>query len=165
MNIKLEKVEENKKEILYRLLEFSLYDGSNYVDNIMENDGVFKYKYFDDYFKDKDREAYFIKYEKKLVGFTMINKYLKVLPKESNNYSVAEFLIIPKYRRLHIGREATIKLFNLHKGNWEVQPMENNKIAYKFWGNVINSYTNGNYELKHFDNMEDVFVFSNKEII
>ena len=163
MNISLEKVEENKKEILYRLLEFSLYDGSNYINNKMENDGVFKYQYFPNYFKEDSREAYFIKYNKKIVGFFMINKYLKVLEKKDNNYSVAEFLIIPKYRRMHIGRLASTKLFNLHKGNWEVQPMENNKIAYKFWGNTINNYTKGNYELKHFDNMEDVFVFSNKE--
>ncbi len=63
MNIKLEKVEENKKEILYRLLEFALYDGSNYIDNDMENDGVFPYKYFDSYFTDDDRESYFIKYK------------------------------------------------------------------------------------------------------
>ena len=163
MNVSLEKVEENKKEILYRLLEYSLYDGSNYIDNDMENDGVFKYKYFPAYFKEDSRVAYFIKYNKKLIGFAMVNKNLKVLEKLKDNYCVAEFLIIPKFRRMHLGREAATKLFDLHKGNWEVQPMDNNKIAYKFWGNVINNYTKGNYELKHFDNMEDVFVFSNKE--
>lgn len=163
MNIKLEKVEENKKEILYRLLEFALYDGSNYTDNDMENDGVFPYKYFDLYFKEPEREAYFIKYNKKLIGFAMINKNLKFLEKTKDNYCVSEFLIIPKYRRMHLGREAASKLFDLHKGNWEVQPMDNNKIAYKFWGNTIDNYTKGNYELKHFDNMEDVFVFSNRE--
>ena len=164
MKIILEKVQDNKREILYRLLEYSLYDGSNYIDNVMENDGVFPYKYFDDYFTDDTRESYFIKYDKKLVGFVMINKHLKVLPKDKDNYCISEFLIIPRYRRMHIGKEAATMIFNLHKGNWEVQPMENNKIAYKFWGNTINSYTNGNYELKHFDDMEDVFVFSNNEI-
>ena len=164
MNIKIEKVCENKKEILYRLLEFALYDGSYYIDNEMGNDGVYPYKYFPNYFKDDDREAYFIKYNKKLVGFCMINKNLKVLEKKKDNYCIAEFLIIPKYRRLHIGRMAATMIFNLHKGNWEVQPMDNNKVAYKFWGNTINHYTNGKYELKHFDNMEDVYIFSNKEL-
>ena len=106
MNIKIEKVEENKKEILYRLLEFALYDGSYHIDNEMENDGVFKYKYFDLYFTDKTREAYFIKYNKKLVGFAMINKHLKVLEKKDDNYCIAEFLIsikvIGKYNQWRI---------------------------------------------------------------
>ncbi len=161
MNISLEKVDKNKKEILYRLLQFSLYDGSQYIDNNMENDGIYPYKYFELYFTEANREAYLIKYNKKIVGFFMINKNLKVLPKEDNNYSVAEFLIIPKFRRMHVGREAATKMFNLHHGSWEVQPMDNNKIAYKFWGNVINNYTNGNYELKHFDDMEDIYIFNN----
>ena len=163
MNIDLVKVTGKERDTLFRLLEFSLYDGSQYIDNDMNDDGIFPYTYFNNYFIDNDREAYFIKYNNQLVGFTMLNKHLKVLDKVSNNYSIAEFLIIPRARRKHIGREAAYKVFDLHHGNYEVQPMENNPIAYKFWNSVIGSYTNGNYQLHHFDDMEDVFTFkSNK---
>ena len=157
--ITLEKVEEKDRNKLYNLLQFSLYDGSFYIDNIINEDCLFDYTYFDNYFKDNNRESYFIKYENKIAGFVMINKHLKVL---KDGYSVAEFLIMPYYRRNHIGKEAAYKVFNLHD-IWEVQPMDNNIIAYNFWKNVIKNYTNNNYEIKTFNNMEDVFIFKRGE--
>ena len=162
MKVDLVKVEKKDHDILYRLLEYSLYDGSQYIDNDIDENGVFPYTYFENYFKDTDREAYFIKCDDTLVGFTMLNKHLKVLDKKENNYSVAEFLIMPRARRQHIGKLAAYKVFDLHKGYYEVQPMDNNPIAKSFWDNVINSYTEGNYELKHFDDMEDVYVFKSR---
>ena len=162
MNINLVPVKPKEREILYRLLEFSLYDGSQYVNNDMDNFGVFPYTYFDNYFKDNDREAYFIKYNNNLVGFTMLNKNLKILPHDENNYSVAEFLIIPKYRRMHLGTEAAYKVFDLHEGLYEVQPMENNPVAQKFWDKVINDYSYGSCEINHFVDMEDVYVFESR---
>ena len=50
----------------------------------------------------------------------------------------------------------------MFKGDWEVQPMENNPTAYSFWKNIINEYTNGNYSVKN-DGIEDVFIFKTKE--
>ena len=46
MDFKLEKVEPKDKEKLYRLLQFALYDGSQYIDNdtnkeyMTKNDGA-----------------------------------------------------------------------------------------------------------------------------
>ena len=75
--------------------------------------------------------------------------------------SVAEFLILPKYRRHHIGKKVAYDIFERFKGDWEVQPMENNPIAYSFWKNIIAEYTNNNYVTKN-DGTEDVFIFNNK---
>ena len=33
MKVELEKVEESKKDVLYKMVQFALYDGSQYVDN------------------------------------------------------------------------------------------------------------------------------------
>ena len=60
MNYYLKKVEKNKKELLFRLLQYSLYEESKNDGNEMNNDGIFEYKYFDLYFSDSSREAYFI---------------------------------------------------------------------------------------------------------
>lgn len=156
--IELEKVTKKDKDKLYHLLEFALYDGSFYIDNTINDDCLFDYNWFDNYFIEKNRESYFIKYENRIAGFVMINQNLKVL---DNGYSIAEFLILPYYRRKHVGKKAAYKVFKTHD-NWEVQPMENNNVAYIFWKNIIKEYTNNNYEVKSFEDMEDVFVFNNK---
>ena len=61
MNYILEKVTLDKKEVLHNLLQFALYDGSKYIKNELTEHANFEYKWFDNYFTDNDREAYFIK--------------------------------------------------------------------------------------------------------
>jgi predicted acetyltransferase len=154
-NYNIEEVKDDEKDILYNLLQFALYDGSKYIENKINNNAVFEYKWFDSYFTDENRYAYFIKdNSENLIGFAMLNQNMKILP---DGYSVAEFLILPSYRRNHIGKKVAFELFSKFKGNWEVEPIENSEEAYNFWKNVISDYTNNNYEYKN-----QIFIFNNK---
>lgn len=154
MEYELKKVKAEEKEILFNLLQLALYDGSKYIDNEINNMGLFDYKWFNNYFSDNDRYSYFIKtMDNKLIGFVMINQNMKIFDKGN---SVAEFLIIPQYRRKHIGKKVAFEIFGYFKGNWEVEPIDNSKEAYCFWENVIKDYTNNNYKYKN-----NVFLFKN----
>ena len=158
MNYEIVSVTENEKEKLYRLLQYALYDGSQYIDNEIDEDCIFEYKWFDHYFTDSSRDAYFIKNGNEYLGMVMVNENLKF---NTSGKCVAEFLIMPKYRRHHLGKKVAYDVFEMFKGDWEVQPMENNPIAYSFWKNIIEEYTKGNFITKN-DGIEDVFVFNNR---
>ena len=155
MNLILEKVTNNKKDILYRLLQYSLFEESLNDGNEMNNEGIFEYKYFDKYFTDDNRDAYFIKNKEtdKLLGFVMINTYTQ---KSDNGHSIAEFMVIPKYRKNKIGQEIAIKCFNMYKGNWEVSPSFGSEQAYAFWKKVIDVYTDKTNKF-----VDGIFVFNN----
>ena len=103
MEIYLDRALENKKDTLYRLLEYSLYEESLNDGNEMNEEAIFEYKYFDRYFTDDDRNAFFIREKgtNKLLGFVMINTYMQKCDK---GHSIAEFMVIPKYRRCKIGK-------------------------------------------------------------
>ena len=60
MNIVLKRVEETQKEILYRLLQYSLFEESLNDQNDINEDALFEYPWFENYFIEKDREACFI---------------------------------------------------------------------------------------------------------
>ncbi len=156
MNYTLEKVSLNKKKILYNLLQFALYDGSKYVKNELNKDAKFEYKWFDNYFTDTSRDAYFIKSGKTYLGFVMINENLKF---NNSGKSIAEFLIMPQYRRNHIGKKVAIEIFEKYKGYWEVKPIKNSNEAYLFWKKTIEDYTNGNYTIKS-NETEEIFIFN-----
>ncbi len=158
MNYELVEAKVEEKDKLYRLLQYALYDGSFYVDNDIDEECIFPYDWFDDYFTDKTRKAYFIKNSNKYLGMVLLNENFVF---NKSGKSIAEFLILPIYRRNHIGKSVAFDVFDMFKGNWEVKPMENNPIAYSFWKNVINKYTNGNYIVKN-DGIEDVFMFQSK---
>lgn len=157
MEIFLEKVKRAEKDTLYRLLEYSLFEESLNDGNEMNNEAIFEYKYFDNYFTDDDREAFFVKEKatNKLLGFAMINTYMQ---KSRDGHSIAEFMIIPKYRRNHIGKKVAFKCFDLYKGNWEVSPSFGSDSAYLFWGKVINEYTDGNNNF-----VDRIFTFNNED--
>jgi len=155
MEIYLDRVTKNKRDILYRLLQYSLFEESLNDGNEMNNKGIFEYKYFDSYFSDNDRDAFFIKEQdtNKLLGFVMINKYMK---RNYDGHSIAEFMVIPKYRKNKIGKKTAFKCFDMYKGVWEVSPSFGSELAYKFWKKVIDEYTNNKNEF-----IDGIFIFNN----
>ena len=140
MDIKLEKVSIDKKDILYKLLQYSLFEESATDFNELNEYAEFEYKWFDNYFIDEERYAYFIKSDEKLLGFVMVNNYLEN-DKIKDGHSIAEFMVIPKYRRNKIGKKVAIEVFDKFKGYWEVKPSLGSESAYMFWENVIKEYT------------------------
>ena len=154
MNIKLCIVTKEEKAILYRLLQYSLFEESISDQNEMNREALFEYKWFEHYFIDNDREAYFIREEEtdKLLGFVMINTYVQ---KCDQGHSIAEFMVVPKYRRHKIGKKAAVACFEKHPGNWEVSPVYGSESAFQFWKHVIDDYTDGNNKF-----VDGIFTFS-----
>ena len=115
MEIQLERVPAAKKEALFRLLQYSLFEESSTDQNEIGDDALFDYPWFDFYFTEPEREAYFIREKEngKLLG----------------------------YRRQTIGKQAAFACFDKHAGIWEVSPSYGSDSAYRFWKHVIEDYT------------------------
>ena len=150
MNIFLDKVIEENKDTLYRLLQYSLFEESLNDGNEMNNNGIFEYTNYNNYFTDDDKYAFFIREENtnKLLGFVMINN--------SNGHRIEEFMITPKYRNNKIGKKAAFICFDMFKGNWEITPSFGSEQAYNFWKKVIDEYTNNKNEF-----VDGTFKFNN----
>lgn len=155
MDIVLEKVKACKKDVLYRLLQYSLFEESLSDQNDMNEEALFEYPWFERYFTEEEREACFIREQAadRLLGFVMINTYLQ---KWDSGHSIAEFMVLPKYRRNKIGKKAAIACFERYPGNWEVSPSYGSEQAYWFWKNVIDEYTGGRNRYE-----DGIFLFSN----
>ena len=133
MEIGLERVPVEKRDTLFRLLQYSLFEESLTDLNDMNDEALFEYPWFDAYFTEPQREAYFIREKAagKLLGFSMVRKH------EDGRHSIAEFLVIPKYRRLGVGSRAAKACFALHDGLWEVKPAYGSESAKLFWQKAI----------------------------
>ena len=133
MEIELEKVQPEKKDTLFRLLQYSLFEESITDFNEMNEEALFAYPWFDAYFVEPQREAYFIREQssRKLLGFAMVRMH------EDGRHSIAEFLVTPKYRRCGVGTQAAKTCFALHDGLWEVKPVFGSERARLFWKQAI----------------------------
>lgn len=131
--ITLQSAGENDKEILSKLLH-------DYQMELLNEAG--EYKYLPSYFTDSDRSAFFICANDKIAGFVLINTHTLI---EENAHSIAEFYVIPDFRRQGIGERAAELAFRQFPGKWEVSQMEANQPAIRFWRKVIGDATKGKY--------------------
>lgn len=154
MDIRLDAVKPHEKDALFRLLQYSLFEESADDLNEMNDDALFDYPWFELYFTDDDRWAYFIREEAtdKLLGFVMV----KTREKPLDGYMIAEFMVLPGYRRRGVGRQAAIRCFEHFRGQWEVSPALGSEPAYRFWKRTIDGYTDGKCRFQ-----DRAFLFSN----
>lgn len=125
-------------------MQFYIYDFSEYVKYDVEDNGLFApYPGLKDYWEGSNGKfPYVIKKDAKYVGFVLV-KFIS--SKDRTYFSMAEFFILKKYRNAGIGKAIAVKVFNLHKGQWEVYQKESNKPAQVFWNKVISAYTKGQF--------------------
>jgi len=144
---------------MQNLMQFYIYDFSEYVKYDVEDNGLFvPYLDLKEYWEaDNNKFPYIIKNDDRYVGFVLV----KFMRSEDRNYfSIAEFFILKKYRHAGIGKAIAVKVFNLHKGEWEVFQKDSNKPAQIFWNKVISEYTNGQFK-ERLENGKRIQVFEN----
>lgn len=62
---------------------------------------------------------------------------------DADDLDVAEFFVLPTYRRGGVGRHAAIALWDLLPGQWVVRVAVANKAGLAFWADVIAGYSAG----------------------
>jgi predicted acetyltransferase len=145
MNFILLKASEEHKVAVQNLMQFYIYDFSEYVKYDVEENGLFApYPNLADYWeRDNSKFPYVIKMNGKYAGFVLVKQ---INSTDRSYFSIAEFFILKKYRREGIGRAIATKVLNLHKGQWEVYQKISNNPARVFWNSVISEYTKGQFK-------------------
>jgi len=144
--ISIQGVSYEQKSILQNLLELYKYDFSEFdLDEDINSNGLYGYMYLDHYWTEEGRYPFFIMVDEKLAGFALVRRMGTA---EANNavYSIAEFFVLKKYRKLKVGQTVAYQLFDKFSGSWKVAQIETNKPAQAFWRKTIDRYTQGNYK-------------------
>lgn len=90
------------RETLANLMQFYIYDFSEFLDFDVEENGQYSPYPLDEYFQEGNRQfAYVIKREEKYAGFVLVRLIEDV---GVRHYSIAEFFVLKKYRREGIGK-------------------------------------------------------------
>ncbi len=136
--IELVEVKSEQKELLWNMLQKFLYEMTNYYDDKMDEMGNYQYRYFEDYFTEPERTAFFLYHDKVLVGFAMVNPYSYI--DEHPDHVLAEFTIFPMYRKQHLGQYAAELILKTYGGTWEIKYNEKNIGAKALWNKVTAPY-------------------------
>jgi predicted acetyltransferase len=77
--------------------------------------------------------------EGKSVGFAIRGQT------DEGHSDIAEFYILPCYRKKSLGKRFAFAVFDLFPGSWQVRQIPTATNAIAFWRATIDEYTNGNY--------------------
>jgi predicted acetyltransferase len=78
------------------------------------------------------------------VGFALVSRPV-MKTANSAEHRLAEFFVTKSARRLGVGREAAVLIFNRFNGRWEITEILRNQPAVAFWRDVVGGYTNGEF--------------------
>lgn len=141
MNIEIEKVKEDERHKLEKLLQLYLHDLSFYFP-IPFNSVLCEYEYdLSKYFE--NNFAYFILSGNDILGFILVDDNF------NNNYEISEMFVLNNYKGKKIGEQAVTKVFDIYKGNWIIKSVPLSPIAEAFWKKTVNNYTNGNFKIEY----------------
>ena len=158
--LSLKKVQNKDRELLWNINQKYLYEMTNFYDDPMDENGNYHYGYFDEYFSDPKRKAYFICNDGVLVGFAMLCPYSHI--EQDPDYTMAGFTIFPSFRRKHLALDAAKIILARHPGKWEIKYNEKNRGAKNLWHTVAGPYEP---EIYHLNEEETVLSFETEEKI
>ncbi|MDQ0359345.1 GNAT family N-acetyltransferase [Breznakia pachnodae] len=159
--IQLVKVASKNKSLLFNLMQLYLYDLSVYFNFKTNNNGIYEYDHFEDYFTDTNYISYFIYNDNELIGFVLLNDYSPITNKHENIINVSEFFILKLYRKQGLGEITFQTLLDMHKGVWTIKPAAFSKEANAFWKTIINKHIGSKITIE-FINNNPIYTFSNK---
>ncbi len=137
--ISLIPVKPEERDLFWNINQKYLYEMTHYYPDEMDEQGNYHYGYFEKYFVDPKRKAYFILNDEKKVGFVMIHPY-SVIGKHPD-HTMAEFTIFPAFRKNGFAKDAVKQIFSLYRGKWEIKYNEKNTAAKAFWTKMTNDFS------------------------
>ena len=144
MNVQVTEVLPIEKETLRNLLEKYDYEFSQYDMIPFNEEGLYGYRYLDEYFSEPDRAAYFIRADRRLAGFVLLNRH-PACPRPMD-WAVAEFFVAYPFRRRGVGSAAMAEVFARYKGRWQIKYHPHNTASAAFWRAVAERGARGPVE-------------------
>lgn len=141
--LRLKRVEVAEKDDLYNLLQKYLAELSIFVEIEKNSDGEYYYKYFDDYWRDKQRIPYYLVNNNRAVGFVFLR-----LEVDKGVNSIAEFYVLEEYRGLGYGTQLIRFIFEAHPAKFEIIYNNANISAKNFWNKVSREFSQVDYEIQ-----------------
>ncbi|MBI2743276.1 MAG: GNAT family N-acetyltransferase [Chlamydiales bacterium] len=83
-------------------------------------------------------KGFYLMLKEKPAGFVIVSEV-------KGRWDIAEFYILPCYRKRGLGRFLATHIFDLFPGPWQVRQIWGAEVAATFWRDVINVYTSGQF--------------------
>ena len=145
MAMEIRPVRAEEKETLRNLLEKYMFEFSQWDGQEMGADGMYGYQWLDLYWKEPNRWAYFALVDGRIAGFALVCTWPEL--ERKTDFSLAEFCVVPKYRRAGVGMALALEVFRRHQGTWQLRRHPKNTVSVRFWDEATRRAAQGPVEV------------------
>jgi predicted acetyltransferase len=164
-NLILRKIKTIRDTAFKNLQQLYEFEFSPITGNETDSTGCYSQKKLEKMWSENGYDLYVMYKDKIPVGFTVVN-LSSMLNGDKETRDIAEFFVMPLYRRKGYGKWMVFRIFDMYKGKWEIRELESAKAAYKFWTSTIKEFTNDNYkELKNYDEHWHEYLFVQQFVV
>ena len=135
MTVELIPIPVSEKAALKAVLDPYLIEHADQVDPQGIHGDPGSYDFFDPYWVDPARHPYWIVADGERVGFCLVNTHAP--SGQPIDHAIAEFCVLPAYRRAGLGRAALAAVLARHPGQWELQVYRSNRQGFAFWPRAL----------------------------
>ena len=144
MRIEVKQSESTDRIKLDNLMQFYIYDFSEFLPIDMDEKASFKEEILDPYFADPDKVPFLVLVDGLPAGFALVSAEIVSLQNQGGR-CIREFFIVKRYRRKSVGKTVATTIFSMYPGKWEVRVVRTNLPAKVFWERVISEYSEDRY--------------------
>ncbi|MGP8080349.1 MAG: GNAT family N-acetyltransferase [Dehalococcoidales bacterium] len=130
MNYTIKTADIKDKPLIYSMLQNYLRDFTQFETIPLNESGEYEYQYLKYYWTEHTRFPYLFYCGEDATGLALVRK-------EEQFFSMAEFTILPNFRRKGLGTACATEVIHKHPGKWHIEYNINNTAGKKFWNKLI----------------------------
>jgi predicted acetyltransferase len=156
MQIEIEPANEVQHDQLLRnLYQLYLYEYSRFTQEWrVGEDGRFPETDLEDCWSDPHAKVFLFRVDGAWAGLAIV--YVGLGKEETGKFNeLAEFFIMPPYRRQRVGETVARRLFDQFKGRWLLSVLATNLEGLHFWRSLLDRYTNGQFTIRPDDDPDE----------
>lgn len=160
MHVEIKSAHISSKPKIARLLQPYLSELAPFLGGSSDPTAIFEYPYLDAYWQEPDqRYPFLITVDREIAGFAFVNRHSRLGTRDI--HCIAEFYVVPEFRRSGVGQFAAEAIFRLFPGKWEVAVLRGNDAAEQFWLRAIKAVASHSPERHQIDSWNGtIFTFT-----
>ncbi|MGV8917227.1 MAG: GNAT family N-acetyltransferase [Pseudomonas sp.] len=142
LSIELRAAHHEDLQIIENLMQFYLYDFSEWLPLKFSEHGFFNIQSMLDYWRKETTRPFLIKVDGEVAGFVTVDGDG---PFADAQYNIGYFFISRRFRGRGIGKFVVTALLNKFPGQWQISHIDANQTARGFWSQVIGDLTQAGF--------------------
>jgi predicted acetyltransferase len=145
-SIELHAAQRDELETIENLMQFYIYDFSEWLPLKLGDHGFFNIQPKLDYWRNPTTRPFLITVDGELAGFVTVDNETHIVGAEHN---IGYFFVSRRFRGQGVAKFVVSTLLNRFPGQWQIFHIDANQPARLFWARVMPDLTGGEFTLHH----------------